>query len=230
VTGERKPAKLPFCFARPSRTSRAARVSLDDGRATSALFFGEARARRYSLPPEGRSSLSPRHNEGSGAPGGATEFIRACEARRRLLRSRRHASRRSTGGISGGGFPPQLRTALLEPAFARANTASSLQSGRHAARAEFRSRPGAGLRDLPAGAAPMMFCAPASGRLLDRRARANTITARGCGCFHPRRGVSPPRPAPSVPPSRRLMMTPLSEPGDGKVEREYGDTMIISPL
>jgi hypothetical protein len=75
------------------------------------------------------------------------------------------ASRRSTAAFAGGcshGSRHQPRAAFLEPAFARANAASSSQSARSGARAESRSRPSARLRTSPAGAAP----APPSRRLM----------------------------------------------------------------
>ncbi len=117
------------------------------------------------LEARGAPSVQPRrNNRGSGAPEGAsinfTPCGGLCEARR--CEARTHLAMRPPPGA-----PPrhlqaapfrwairhQPRAALLEPAFAPANAASSSQGDRSVARAGSRSRPSAGLRDLPAGAA-----------------------------------------------------------------------------
>jgi hypothetical protein len=121
--------------------------------------------------------LSPRAVcEGSGAPSGAPwprlaatastprkQVYAVCATRLRLRHGppwrRRLASRRSTAVLATGpkGSPvAQLRAALpgTRTIWPSPSPASSSQTCRSAGRAEPRSRPSAGLRDLPAGAAP----------------------------------------------------------------------------
>jgi hypothetical protein len=131
------------------RNRRGLRVLRNNGRATSALFFGKARARLYSFRHP--------HNEGSGAPQGATEL--SVPARHGGVSCDRDATpcgaphaafladhlRRN----SGPRFLGRGRLSVPCP-----SPASSSQSGRNAARAESRSRPSAWLRATPAGAAP----------------------------------------------------------------------------
>jgi hypothetical protein len=99
------------------------------------------------------SFASPEKVRGSGAPKGARVTSRMCANTRGGVPCDRDTT------PSGAPLrlllrrlaPHQLRAALLEPAFARANPASSSQSGHSAARAGSRSRPGTSLRGSRAG-------------------------------------------------------------------------------
>jgi hypothetical protein len=143
-------------------------------RATSSLFF--VRRGRAGI------SLSPRHNEGSGAPKGATEFIRACEARRRPCdwtprltalhwRLRDGAKLRSNSG------PRFLNPRCRRPMQRAPRRAVVMPPGRGPGAARVR-----GYEPRPQGPRQR-----ASGK-------SRRPPLQGYGCFHLRRGASPPRP------------------------------------
>jgi hypothetical protein len=84
---------------------------------------------------------------GSGAPKGASKQCRACEARRGSCETR------TPSGAPLRHFSAPGRACVHEANRGLLPLASSSHRGRSTPRAEPRRRPGAGLRDLPAGAA-----------------------------------------------------------------------------
>jgi hypothetical protein len=84
-------------------------------------------------------------------------------------------------GVPRMGVRHQPRAAFLEPAFSPANAASSSQGAHSGARAESQGRPSAGLRDLPAGAAPRSVIQASLEDALDERGTRTIRPVRGCG-------------------------------------------------